>query len=306
MLDDLVLFVQIVSSGSLSAAAQTLNMPASTLTRRLQKLEQRLGHRLLSRTARQMTPTPEGWQYYEQCRPLLQALQQTTEQLHQTFHEVSGHLRILAPVNLANSLLAPAWASFMQRHPDIKLHLSLNNHTQDLVGTGADVAIRFGPLPNSNLNMRHLGDVHSGMLVAAPGYCQHAEPISIDNLPQHALITAFPLHTWTLQHHYSKAQTHFQPNARFHVNELNLSIKMAVAGMGIAFTQNHLCQSHLDDGSLIHVLPEWQGLPRSLYVVWPQQRYLPARVRALIDHLVTFCAAEPHLLTSQQPLIQAP
>ncbi|MGO3857748.1 MAG: LysR family transcriptional regulator [Neisseriaceae bacterium] len=296
MLDDLALFTQIVSCGSLNAAAELNGMPASTLTRRLQKLEQKLGHKLLTRTARNMTPTPEGWQYYEQCQPLLNALQQTTDQLHKNFHEIAGPLRVLAPVNLANSLLAPAWASFMQAHPDIKLDLSLNNHTQSLIDTGADLAIRFGPLPDSDLNMRCLGSIAPAILVASPHYCQQAGPISIDNLPQQALITAFPLHTWTLYQQHSEAQRHFQPQARFHVNELNLAISMATAGMGIAFTQPHLSQAHLNEGSLVHILPEWAGKPREVYVVWPQQRYVPARVRALIDHLVAFCANEPCLL----------
>ena len=297
MLDDLTLFVHIVDCGSLNAAATACNMPASTLTRRLQKLEQQLGHRLLSRTARKMTPTPEGWQYYEQCRPLLHALHQTTTQLQKNFQDVAGLLRILAPVNLANNLLAPAWASFMQQHPLIKLDLNLSNHTERLIDTGADVAIRMGPQPDSNLNMRHLGDVHAGMLVASPKYCQQAGEITIDTLAHHDLITAFPFHIWHLQHRHSQAQIRLQPDARLHVNELNLSIKMAVAGMGIVFIHHHLCQTHLDDGSLIPVLPDWHGLPREIYVVWPQQRYVPARVRALIDHLVAFCAQEPSLRT---------
>ncbi|MBP6115992.1 MAG: LysR family transcriptional regulator [Neisseriaceae bacterium] len=295
MLDDLALFMHIVSCGSLSAAAEMHGMPASTLTRRLQKLEQQLGHKLLTRTARNLTPTPEGWQYYEQCRPLLHALQQTTVQLHQDFHAIAGPVRVLAPVNLANSLLAPAWASFMQQHPKVKLDLSLNNHTQSLIDTGADLAIRFGPMPDANLNMRRLGKVAGAILVAAPQYCQRAAPISSGSLSQHDLITAFPLHAWTLHQEHTQQQLHFQPNARFHVNELNLAISMAAAGMGIAFTQTHLVQPYLDDGRLLHILPEWAGQPRELYMVWPQQRYVPARVRALIDHLVAFCDAEPCL-----------
>ena len=149
MLDELALFVSIVETGSLRAAAEKASVPPPTLTRRLQKLEQHLGCRLLHRSARRMTPTREGWQYYEQCRSLVHSLQQATERLDVTLNQVSGFIRILAPADLANENLAPAWMSFLAQYPEIRLELELSNYTQDLIGSGADVAIRVGTQPDS-------------------------------------------------------------------------------------------------------------------------------------------------------------
>ena len=127
MLDDLALFVTIVEEGSLNAAALRENLPPATVTRRLQKLESELGYRLLNRSARRLQPTAEGWQYYERCRPLVRALRQATQQLDASLSDISGTIRVLAPVNFASGLLTPAWASFMHQYPDIRLELELSN-----------------------------------------------------------------------------------------------------------------------------------------------------------------------------------
>ena len=137
MLDDLALFIQIVEAGSLHAAAKQANLPPSTLTRRLQKLEQELGCRLLHRSARNNIPTHEGWLYYEQCRLLINTLQQNVRHLDDSLNQVKGLVRILAPSKLANGVLAPAWASFMQRYPQINLSLHLSNHTENLLELNA-------------------------------------------------------------------------------------------------------------------------------------------------------------------------
>ena len=131
MLDDLALFVAIVEAGSLHAAAVKEDLPAATVTRRLQKLESQLGYRLLNRSARRLQPTAEGWQYYEQCRPLVHALRQATQQLDASLSAVSGSIRVLAPVNFASGLLTPAWVSFMRQYPDIRLELELSNLRRD-------------------------------------------------------------------------------------------------------------------------------------------------------------------------------
>lgn len=167
MLDDLALFIAIVEAGSLNQAARRLDLPTSTLTRRLQRLEQDLGCRLLHRSARRMTPTAEGWQYDERSRPLVHSLQQAMEQLDDSLREVKGLLRVLAPVNLANGVFADAWSGFLSRYPQVRLELQLSNQTQDLHASHADLAIRTGEQPDSQLQQRKLGEV-GVRLVASP------------------------------------------------------------------------------------------------------------------------------------------
>ncbi|WP_431221787.1 LysR family transcriptional regulator [Serratia sp. L9] len=297
MLDELALFVSIVEMGSLRLAAEKASIPAPTLTRRLQKLERHLGCRLLHRSARRMTPTREGWQYYEQCRPLVHALQQATAKLDVTLHQVSGLIRVLAPADLANDNLAPAWMSFLARYPEIQLELELNNYTQDLIGSGADVAIRVGAQPDSLLNMRRLGQSKEVLLVASPDYlAKHGIPESIEELKLRDLVISKPLSTWALRHRQSGETLSWQPQGKFCVNGIYLALQATLAGLGILFCPASLCHKQLQRGELTPVLPAWHGSSREIYAVWSQQRYVPARVRALIDHLAEFCQHNPHLM----------
>jgi len=295
MLDDLALFVTIVEEGSLTAAATRENLPPATVTRRLQKLEGELGYRLLNRSARRLQPTAEGWQYYERCRPLVRALRQATQQLDASLSDISGTIRVLAPVNFASGLLTPAWASFLHQYPDIRLELELSNRLQDLVASGADLAIRVGALDDSSLMQRRLGSA-ALVMVAAPSYLAHAGvPQDPTDLDRHALIVAEPLRTWRLHRPDNGVEVVLQPQARIRVNEMRLAVEMAHAGLGILLCP--LLQSRLEvaDGSLVRVLPEWMPPPRHVYAVWTQRRYLPARVRVLLEHLADFAAASPLL-----------
>jgi LysR family transcriptional regulator AphB len=295
MLDDLALFVTIVEEGSLTAAATRENLPPATVTRRLQKLEGELGYRLLNRSARRLQPTAEGWQYYERCRPLVRALRQATQQLDASLSDISGTIRVLAPVNFASGLLTPAWASFLHQYPDIKLELELSNRLQDLVASGADLAIRVGALDDSSLMQRRLGSA-ALVMVAAPSYLAHAGvPQDPTDLDRHALIVAEPLRTWRLHRPGDGVEVVIQPQARIRVNEMRLAVEMAHAGLGILLCP--LLQSRLEvaDGSLVRVLPDWMPPPRHVYAVWTQRRYLPARVRVLLEHLADFAAASPLL-----------
>lgn len=295
MLDDLALFVTIVEEGSLNAAAARENLPPATVTRRLQKLEGALGYRLLNRSARRLQPTAEGWQYYERCRPLVRALRQATQQLDASLSDISGTIRVLAPVNFASGLLTPAWASFLYRYPDIKLELELSNRLQDLVASGADLAIRVGALDDSSLMQRRLGSA-SLVMVAAPSYLARAGiPQDPSQLDQHELIVAEPLRTWRLRRPGDGAEVVLQPQARIRVNEMRLAVEMAHAGLGILLCP--LLQSRIEvaDGSLVRVLPDWMPPPRHVYAVWTQRRYVPARVRVLLEHLAEFAAASPLL-----------
>ncbi|MET0320958.1 MAG: LysR family transcriptional regulator, partial [Duganella sp.] len=265
MLDDLALFVAIVDEGSLNAAAARENVPPATVTRRLQKLESELGYRLLNRSARRLQPTAEGWQYYERCRPLVRALRQATAQLDASLSEISGTVRVLAPVNFASGLLTPAWTGFMQRYPDIRLELELSNRLQDLVASGADLAIRVGALDDSSLMQRRLGSA-SLVMVAAPSYLACAGvPLDPAQLDRHDLVVAEPLRTWRLHRPGDGAEVVLQPQARIRVNEMRLAVEMAHAGLGVLLCPLLQCRHEVADGSLVRVLPDWMPPPRHVY-----------------------------------------
>lgn len=123
---------------------------------------------------------------------------------------------ILAPADLANDNLAPAWVSFLTRYPDVRLELELNNYTQDLIGSGADVAIRVGAQPDSLLNMRKLGHSKEILLVASPDYlAKNGVPESMDALRQRDLAISAPLSTWLIQHSQNGETIRWQPQGKF-------------------------------------------------------------------------------------------
>lgn len=295
MLDDLALFVAIVEAGSLNAAAEKEGLPTATVTRRLQKLEAALGYRLLHRSARRTQPTAEGTQYYEQCRPLVQALRQATLRLDATLGAIEGTVRVLAPVNFASEILAPAWASFCKQYPKVQLELELSNEVQDLVGSGADLAIRIGAQADSMLTQRKLGEVRL-VLAATPAYlARHGTPRHPEELARHATIATLPLREWRLHDPSTGALTIWRPDPRVRVNEVRLAVMMAEAGLGIVLAPEMQCHASLQAGALVRVMPEWITGTRTVYAVWSQQRYLPARVRALLEHLAGFTASHPLL-----------
>jgi LysR family transcriptional regulator AphB len=299
MLDDLALFVRIVEAGSLRAAAEAAGLPAASVTRRLQLLEQSLGCKLLHRSARRLLPTQEGSQYYEQCRPLLQALQQTTQSLDAHLNQLSGRVRVLAPINLANGPFRDFWSSFMLRYPGIQLDLQLSNHNEDLVASTADLAIRAGKLADSSFGQRRLGAVRN-VLTAAPAYlAQYAAPQAPSELSRHALIVSEPVTQWRFVHKVNAAEHKLVPQAHFRVNEMQLAVHMASQGIGLLYCPATQVVDELQTGRLVELLPEWAAETRVISAVWPHSRSMPARVRVLLDHLLE-CAAR-HPLLNQGP-----
>ena len=228
MLDDLALFVSIVDLGSLQAAARHANLPPATLTRRLQKLETALGCQLLLRSARSLKPTQEGQLYYEQCRPLLTALAQTTATLDDDLNQVKGTLRVLAPLNLSRGLLAPAYASFMATWPEIRLELLLSNRNEDVWRHGADLAIRVGQQDDPKLRQRRLG-VIGMVLVASPAYvAEHGAPTHPHELQQHQLLVSSPLSTWRFTSPDGEETIELQPHGRCDLNDIELGVTLAL------------------------------------------------------------------------------
>ena len=293
MLDDLSLFIAIVEAGSLATAADRMQLPAATVTRRLQALERALGYKLLNRSARRMQLTAEGAQYYEQCRPLIHALRQATQRLDATLGAISGNIRVLAPVHLAQGYFRQAWSGFMQSYPEVTLEVEMSNELVDVVGSGADLAIRVGEQQDSSLNQKLLASTDL-MLVASPAYLQAAGvPHTPGELEAHARIVGRPLTRWTLRDPADSLEVVVQGAPRFQANQMDLALSMALDGLGIMLCPGTMGRQHVACGALVVVLPGCGTGRRHIYAAWSQQRYLPPRVRALLDYLSQFCAVHP-------------
>lgn len=296
MLDDIALFVQIVNTGSLAKAAELNNLPAATVTRRLQKLEHRLKCKLVNRSARKFNVTLEGQKLYDECAYLVDSLNEQTQRFETSVNELAGKIKLLSPINLAADTLSSAWSSFMAQYPQIAVEFVLNNHDEDFVSTQADFAIRIGPQQDSDLHQVRIGFVKT-VLVASPQYvAERGLPSHTDELGQHRFVVGSTLRNWPLQNDQDDSQFQFRPvSPSAIVNELSLVRQLCLDGQGISLLPVNEVSELLQNGALVRVMPNWAGQDRNIYIVWATGKLLTRRAKLLIEHLKTFVADVPSL-----------
>lgn len=270
-------FRRIVELGGLGKAADDLNLSAAGLSKQLRTLEAHLGTVLLQRTTRRMSLTATGQAYYARCCQLLDELEQLERSVHEESRQVSGKLRVNAPLSFALSTLAPLFAGFLREHPGVELDLVMEDRLVEAVSQGFDVSIRLAPaLPDSSLIARQLGSLRQ-VLCAAPAYLErHGHPASLAELEGHA------------QLHYSLSQqAPAAPTlgARVTVNNSLMLRELLIAGSGIGWLPSFLADPALACGRLVQVLPDHPDTPRQVYAVYPTSRHLLPRVRAFVDYL---------------------
>lgn len=296
--NDLLLFARIVDSGSISKAAERLDLPKSTVSRRLSQLEAHLGERLLQRTTRTLVLTEFGATLLEHARKVAEEVEAAGALAQHRQAEPSGRLRISMPGDLAMLGMHRMLAEFSQRYPNVTLELDLSPRRVDLVAEGFDLAIRMGDLPDdASLAARRIMTQRPG-LFASPAYiARRGLPEHPDQLAEHDLlcILARPgaSAAWVLQ----RGKTTWQRElpAKMMANSPDLLARMAFAGLGIAASSFIFAQPMLDRGELVHVLPEWEMPEAHGWAVFPGRRLMPAKVRAFLD-MVTDANCKEQLL----------
>lgn len=281
-------FVRIVDAGSFIKAADQLKMPRSTATKLIQELEDTLGVRLIQRTTRRTSVTPEGAIYYERAQRLLVESDEMDIDIRETRASPRGRLRVDVWSSLANLVLIPALSSFREQFPEIELHLGINDRPADLVGDGIDCVIRAGTPPDSSLVARKLCELEF-ITCAHRSYVQRhglpAHPQELRN-SEHQLITYNSSHTGrpvSLRFEREGEVVEIQPHSSISVNESTAHFTALVTGLGIARNFRHQVQPYLDRGDLVPVFPEWQEPRKALYIMYPQNRHINARMRVFID-----------------------
>ncbi|WP_421983601.1 LysR family transcriptional regulator [Roseibium sp.] len=295
MLDDIALFVHIAQCRSLSAAAQRLNLPPASVTRRLQRLEETLGVRLVHRSARKFSLTSEGEAYYAGLADVMQQAESTLQALNSDLHQLRGPLTAAAPTNASIGVLAPMWSGFLKSYPQIRLTLSLSNDNKDLVENRVDIALRFGAQSETGLYQKRVGRVAT-RLVASPGYlAAHGSPETLEDLSRHQLIWVSSLPHWSLTHIETRREETVYLSPDVGVDDITLARQLVADGHGIALLPVTETSADLLSGRLGFVLPSWTGQDRNAYLVWPTGRLLSARARCLRDHISDFMKADPVL-----------
>ncbi|MFT5707647.1 MAG: LysR family transcriptional regulator AphB [Oceanospirillaceae bacterium] len=285
MFDNIVLFVHIVQQQSLGAAANKLNLPAATVTRRLKRLEVQVGRQLIHRSARQFVLTPEGESFYQAYAGLVEQLEQTQLKLSTQMNSLIGPLKVLAPNNISTGLLQPMWSKFIKAYPNIKLELSLNNSMQNMLSSGADIALRIGPQESSLLYQKRLGTLRT-VLVASPEYLAlNGAPQNLDALQEHRLIGTNTLPSWVMYSAQGAKQQMLHPRFSTITDDIKLVTQLVCDDIGISLLPSSEVFDLLEQGVLVHILKPWQGPNRDLYTVWPSGKLLSARAKCLRDFM---------------------
>lgn len=280
------IFIRVAEAGSFVRAAETLSLPASTVTSSIKSLEKYLQVRLLNRTTRRVSLTPEGMQYLAQCREIITLIEHSEASLSDSVTRPQGPLRIDMPGGIAHFIVMPNLKDFYRRYPDIYLMIGVSDRQVDLVQEGVDCVIRTGELLNSTLVARPLGKFR-WITCASPDYLRkYGIPRSPADLSNHRAI------------HYFSGQSRRISELRFvrgtealsvsvsgqaAVNETGLYIKMCLEGFGLAQLAESVVSEHLQNGALVEVLADWQPPSVPVTLLYPHQRFLSPAVRAFAD-----------------------
>ena len=293
---ELKTFCAVVASGGFSSAARELGLATSSVTRLVNALEDRLGVALLNRSTRSVTLTEAGRTYHEDAHRLLEQLDSADDAVGTRAADVSGVLRVAAPVTFAAMHISPILAELRARHPKLALDLRLSDTAVNLVDESIDVAIRIGSLdPQANLIARRLAG-HQRVLCASPGYLERrGVPRHASELPSHDCLQftfADKRRTWRLRLRDGNAETHVEEirvNSIVQANSGEVLRQAAIAGLGIAMLSDWLVRDDLRDGRLVRVLDQYDVNPGpmdvALYALYQANRRGSQKIRAFVDLL---------------------
>ena len=285
--EEMQTFIRVVRAGSLTAAAERLNIAKSAVSRRLADLEARLGVQLLTRTTRRLNLTESGRQYYERCQTILADMEEAELAITSGDIELNGTLRIAAPLSFGITHLSPVLNEFLRLHPQLKLDLDLNDRTLNFMEEEVDLAIRIGHLSDSSLVARKLATARF-IVCASPDYlARHGVPSQPSQLEQHTGLSYSYADSpfWHFVGHDGR-DIAVRVYERIRANNGDVLLTAAIDGLGILMTPSFIGNDAIQQGKLIPILTDYSPPNRDIYAIYPRQRYLPQRLRVLIDYLV--------------------
>lgn len=288
--DLLAAFVKVAETRNVSASAAALGLGKSLVSKRIAQLEATLGATLFARSTRRVALTPAGELYLDHARRALGELHAAEERLRDLRAELSGAIRITAPVSWGQRVLARHLPDFLRLHPAVQLELTLSDRVMDLAFERIDLALRWSTLPQAEHVAVPVATV-DWLLAASPGYLAAAgTPREPQDLVDHACMCYWRESSddaWLLGSP-ERVQMQVRVQGRYHANHPEAVADAALAGLGIAMLPGYLCDEALADGRLVRVLPAWTPLtqfgPRILAVVSPERARI-ARNQALLEFL---------------------
>jgi DNA-binding transcriptional LysR family regulator len=288
-LNDLLFFTAVVEHNGFSAAARAMNVPKSSVSRHVGRLEDRLGVRLLERSTRNVRLTDVGGSYYQRCKAVLIELDAADRNLAQLQSDPAGIIRVSCPTGMAQDTLARIVPGFMSRYPLVRLQLVATNRRIDLVDDNIDVAIRVrAQLADESITMRRLGS-NRMIFAASPAFVSRhempSEPADLVDFPFLSFQEETARPTWTLLGPRGAKQTLTLEPALW-TSDFTVLIQAACAGVGVTLLPVETLAKRISEGSVVRVLPQWHSDDVTVHLVFTTKRGLAPAVRAFIDYLV--------------------
>ncbi len=278
-------FVQVVDGGSVSAAARELGLPRATVSRRLARLEERLGVRLVHRTTRRMHLTESGEEYYRHARGILQAVDAASASVQRADDVPRGLLRVSVPPADSPELRGVLLA-FVERYPEVELEVIASTRMEDLRARNIDVAWRAARNLDPGLIARQLSTNNIVGVASAAYASAHGLPEAPSELSSHTCLLGFERGERPATHWPLRDGSRVRVRGRLVSNNLRLLLDATLRGLGIALLPEPFVAEPLEAGRLVAVLPEQLGATSKLALVYPDRRLLKPAVRAFVDHVL--------------------
>ncbi|AXF85588.1 HTH-type transcriptional regulator PgrR [Ephemeroptericola cinctiostellae] len=281
----LIKFIAVCDTGSFTAAAEQLGVAKSILSEHITRLEKDLGVQLLARSTRKLKITEAGQTVLNAARLAIEQLHTTVQTVQEAHHQLAGKIRLTSSLDYSNCILTRQLADFSKRHPNIDIEVIASDEQYDLLSAQLDVSIRVGWLMDSSHKAIRIGQMKQ-KLVASPAYlAQHGTPTTPSDITQHNWLTLTALSNaqWTFTR--DQTQQVIRPAGHLRANATLVIYQWLLLGMGISVLPDYQLQGDIDAGRLVALLPDWHLPDGGIYAVYPANKHLPQRVRALIDFL---------------------
>ena len=294
-LEDMAMFVRVVEAGSITKAAEQLNIAKSAVSRRLKELETRLGSQLISRTTRQSNLTQAGEQYYQKVHHILSEVDALNEETSGTPTRIEGTLKMTAPLSFGLMHLNDVIDEYANKHPELKFELDFSDRHTDLIEEGFELAIRIRELQDSSYQAKRLALIRYA-LCASPEYLERmGTPKTFDDLSEHEFLQYGMSKSSTIELIDEQGKKHqVAVNGKIKANNGDFLREMAVKGHGIAFLPTFITYKALTSGELVPILQQYQLPTLNAYAVYPKNRFLSQRCRYLIDFIAERFGDNPY------------
>jgi DNA-binding transcriptional LysR family regulator len=298
MINDAMAFLTVVDEGSYAAAAKKWSLSSSVISKRITRLEQNLHVQLLQRTTRKILLTETGQIFYDRCKRIKAEINDAAADVLQHHQHPSGLVRINAPMSFGQVHLMPAINDFVRQNSDIKIELILGSQYSSFILNGLDLAIFIKDLPESNLLKSHQIAVRNMGVYGSPSYfAEHPIPRALEDLKNHnCLIYQYEpgglgdKHEWYFNRGGHRIRIPVNGNLR--INSSQALVKAAVQGIGLAKLSSFMVTDEIKSGKLISVLSEFCARDIQIHVAYPNQRYLPSKVKVFLDFLIERFSSE--------------